>query len=37
MKLQSKAKRPTRKQIEATLNLYKYLYETNRKNIPETK
>ena len=28
-------KKATRKQVEATLNLYKKIYETNRKNIQE--
>lgn len=32
-----KKKKVTRKQIEATINLYKYLYENDRQNIPEDK
>ena len=30
-------KKATKKQVEATLNLYKKVYEINRKNIPENK
>ena len=32
-----KRKKATKKQIEATINLYKYIYENNRKNIRENK
>ena len=37
MKSYKKSKRHTRKSIEATLNLYKYLYEQHRENIQEDK
>ena len=33
----SKKRKPTRKQVEATLEFYKKSYDINRKNIQENK